>query len=120
VDPASGRPLSATNTIPYRNTTAVIGELVDGASYKFVVQSLSVAYDDGASSSLTFMLPDAGRAVLPAGAPRAVQGLGAAPRGPGGARVTWQPPAGGPRPDDYLVQVHHEFWYPLHFLFGTI
>lgn len=38
IDPKTGDTLSATNSIPYRNTTAVIGDLQDGNTYRFVVQ----------------------------------------------------------------------------------
>jgi hypothetical protein len=38
LDPASGARASETNTLPYRNTTALIDDLRPGAKYRFVVQ----------------------------------------------------------------------------------
>jgi len=112
IDPADGQPLSDTNTIPYLNTTAVINELQDGQLYRFAVQALSVSYDAGGSTSIVYTLPTAEALAArqqqqqqqrpPAGP---VQGLTARPTGSDAAQLDWQPPAGGPAPNQqYLVQ----------------
>jgi hypothetical protein len=136
IDPANGNaPISETNSIPYRNTTAVIDDLEDGATFRFTVQALSVAYDDGGSATIDYALPTpealaareqqyqqqqqqqpgqqnqyqqyqpGPRGGGGGGVPRPVEGLAAVPAGGDAARVTWRPPAGGPAPDQYLVQV---------------
>jgi hypothetical protein len=65
-----------------------------------------VAYDDGGAASVDATLPAADQGNnAPPGAPGAVQGLAAQPSGNNGAQVSWQPPNGGPAPDQYLVQV---------------
>lgn len=90
VEPASGKALSATNTLPHRNTTALVDDLLPGATYRFAVQSLSTAYDDGRAASIEVTLPKAGGAAaahLPPRAPRAVQRLQAAPAGAAAAQV---------------------------------
>jgi len=106
IDPKNtSKVLSATNTIPYRNTTAVINALGAGLTYRFVVQSLSIAYEDGESDHIDFTMPSSKQVNLPPSAPQPVRGLAAKPSGKDAARVSWQPPAQGPAPDEYLVQV---------------
>jgi hypothetical protein len=43
IDPISGAPTSETNTIPYKNTTALINDLRDGGKFRFTVQVRSGA-----------------------------------------------------------------------------
>jgi hypothetical protein len=78
--------------IPFHNTTAVIRELQPGATYKFKVQSLATAYENGgaASTTLTLPAPPANPGVAPQPqprAPRTVVQLAAKPSGAGRAEV---------------------------------
>jgi hypothetical protein len=115
VDAPSGAALSATNSVPFRNTTATVRELQPGATYRFDVQAVATAYEGGGVATLVYTLPAAGGATAAArAAPQPVAQLAAAPDASGrGARVTWQPPASGPAPVKYMVQAADQSGRPL-------